>query len=225
MNSLVELATRAESQLPPPGSGPYSYVHTRGWCLATDQMTNGRLLDARVEETEREFWVAADGSGRIEETRDGLRSRMSGVYGPGGLSPGPFAAWPADAVPGPLLRQSGSPLPVGRIKDIASVWRVQTVPPALQASLLRSLATLPGLRLEETTDRAGRPGLAVSADDPPAGSGWRGRHVLVLDAATGMLLAAEEITLQGGGPVRPPGTGSYTSWLRTGYAADSDTRP
>jgi hypothetical protein len=47
--------------------------------------------------------------------------------------------------------------------------------------LLRYLATQPGLQLEENTDRAGRPGLSVSADDPPAGRGWRGRHVLVLD--------------------------------------------
>jgi len=79
MNTLVELAARAEGQPSPPGAGPYSYVHTRGRQLATDQTTDGRILDARVEEAEREVWIAADGGGRIEETRDGRRSRTSGV--------------------------------------------------------------------------------------------------------------------------------------------------
>lgn len=219
MSTLVELAARAGSQPSPPGSGPYSYIHTRGWYLATEQTTDGRVLDSRVEEAEREFWVAADGSGRIEETHGGRRSRMSGVYGPGGLSPGPF--WePAGAAPAPFPRQGGSPL----IKQIQSVWRVQTVRPALQAALLRSLANLPVLRMEETTDRAGRPGLAVSADDR-AGSGWSGRHVLVLAPATGMVLAAEEITLRGGGVTHPPGASAYTYWVRTGFAPDTDTRP
>jgi hypothetical protein len=122
--------------------------------------------------------------------------------------------------PAPFPRQGGSPL----IRQIQSVWRAQTVPPGLQAAMRRFLASLPGLRLEETTDRAGRPGLAVSADDR-AGSGWSGRHILVLDSATGMVLAAEEITLRGGGATRPPGTSASTSWVRTGYAPNTDTRP
>jgi hypothetical protein len=76
------------------------------------------------------------------------------------------------------------------------------------------------------TDRAGRPGVAVSADDPPAGSGWRARHVLVLDPTTGMLLAAERFTLQRGiGPAGMPDPDSWTCWVRTGYASDPDTRP
>jgi hypothetical protein len=226
MNTLVALATRAEGQPSPPGFGPYSYIHTRGWYTATAQMTDGRILDARVEETEREFWVAADGSGRIEETRDGRRSRVSGVYGPGGLSPGPWAAATAGGpTPGPL-RQDGSPPPVGSIRDVRSLWLIRTVTPALQAGLLRRLATQPGLRLEETTDRAGRPGLAVSADDPPSRSGCTSRHVLVLDPGTGMLLAAEQITLQRGDlPAGMPDPKSYTCWIRTGHAPDPDTRP
>lgn len=220
MNTLVELASQAERQPYPPGSGSYSYVHTRGWYLATEQMTDGRALDSRVEETEREFWVAADGSGRIEETRDGRPSPMSGVYEPGGLWPGPLATARADALAHVALRQSRSPL----IEQIGAVWRTRTVPPELQAALLRSLAAEPGLRLEETTDRAGRPGLAVSSDDRGS-SGQGARHVIVLDPQTGMVLAAEEITLRGGGPAHPPGVGSYTYWVRTGYAPDPDTRP
>ena len=220
MNTLVELASRAEGQSSPPGSGPYSYVHTRGGYLATEQMTDGRVLDSRVEETEREFWVAADGSGRIEETRDGRPSPMNGIYQPGGLWPGPLAAAPAETPAHVALRQSRSPL----IEQIGTVWRTQTVPPALQAALLRSLAAEPGLRLEETTDRAGRPGLAVSSDDR-AGSGRGARHVLVLEPGTGMVLAAEEIPLRSGGPTHPPGVGSYTYWVRTGYARDPGTRP
>ncbi|MGZ4622426.1 MAG: hypothetical protein ACXVGD_10030 [Blastococcus sp.] len=100
--------------------------------------------------------------------------------------------------------------------------------PALQAVLLRHLAAEPRVRLEETTDRAGRPGIAVSADDPPAHSGWRARHVLVLvlDPGTGMLLASEEIPLNDADrPVTPPDASSYTYWVRTGYTPDPDTRP
>lgn len=224
MNTLVELAARAEGQPSPPGAGPYSYVHSRGRYLATAQLTDGRILDARVEETEREVWVAADGSGRIEETRDGRRSRTSGVYGPGGLWPGPLAA--STGVPAHVALPHPSPLPVGWIKDMRSLWQIQTVEPALQADLLRHLALQRGLLLEEATDRAGRPGLAVSADDPPSRSGHRSRHVLVLDRETGMLLAAEEITLQRGElPAGMPDPHSSTSWVRSGYAPDPDTRP
>jgi len=189
-------------------------------------MSDGRILDARVEETEREFWVAADGSGRIEETRDGRRTRTSGIYGPGGLSPGPLAAAPPGVPAHVAVRQDRSPRPVGLIKDVASLWQIQTVTPALQAGLLRHLATEPGLRREETTDRAGRPGLAVSAEDPLSHSGFRSRHVLALDPETGMLLAAEEITLQRGDlPAGMPDPHSYTYWIRTGHAPDPDTRP
>ncbi|HEV7211521.1 MAG TPA: hypothetical protein VGN47_07370 [Blastococcus sp.] len=210
MSTLIELAERAESQPPRPGSGPYSYIHTRGWYLATGQTTDGRVMDARVEETDRQFWVAADGTGRIEETRDGRRSRMSGVYGPGELYPGP-----ADA-PGAVIR----------LQDVGSLWQVQTVSPALQAVLLRRLAAGPRLRLSETTDRAGRPGLAVSADDPPDRSEWRGRHVLVLDPETGMLLASQEIPLKAADhALTQENASSYTLWVRTGYAPHPDTRP
>lgn len=226
MNTLVELAARAVGQPPPPGFGPYSYIHTRGWHPATAQMTDGRILDARVEETEREFWVAADGSGRIEETRDGRRTRTSGLYGPGGLHPGPSAAVPAGVPAHVALRQSRSPLPVGCIEDMRSLWLIQTVTPELQAGLLRHLGTRSGLRLEETSDRAGRKGLAVSADDPPSRSGYRSRHVLVLDPETGMLLAAEDITLQRGDlPAGMPDLYSSTYWVHTAHAPDPDTRP
>jgi hypothetical protein len=226
MNVLVDLAARAEGQPPPPGSGRYSYIHTTGRHLATDQTTDGRILDARFENSDREFWLAEDGSGRIEETLDGRPSRMSGIYGPGELHPGPLATVAAGADPVPYLRQSRALGPVGWITDIKDLWLLSTVPPALQARLLRHLATHPGLRLEETTDRAGRPGLAVSADDQATGREWRGRHVLVLDPETGMLLAAEQRTLQRGKlPSRMPDPDSYTSWVRAGYAPDSNTRP
>jgi hypothetical protein len=226
MNMLVELAAMAETQPPPPGSGPYNYVHTTGRYLATAQTTDGQILDARLEDTDREFWVAADGSGRIEETRDGRRSRMSGNYSPGGLWPGPLAALPAGAEPLPHLRQSRAPQPVGWIRDIEAIWSVQAVPPAVQGVLLRQLATQSGLRMQETTDHAGRRGFAVSADDPPGGSRWRGRHVLVLDPGTAMLLGAEHITLQRGDlPVAVPEPDSYTCWMRTGYTPDRETRP
>jgi hypothetical protein len=133
---------------------------------------------------------------------------------------------PAGADPVPYLRQSRAPGTVGWITDIMGLWMNQTVPPAVQAVLLRELATQPGLRLEETTDRAGRPGLAVSADDQPTGREWRCRHVLVLDPDTGMLLAAAELTLERGNlPDGMPDPDSYTSWVRAGYAPDSNTRP
>jgi hypothetical protein len=209
---LHELAATAERQPAPPGNGPYSYIRTRGWYRGEDRTPDGRPR-VRVEETEREFWIAADGSGRIAETRDGRPSPVNGTFGPGGLHPGPLAHAPAGVPPEVALRQSASPLPVGWLRDIRDAWLVQVVPPALQAALLRRLARLDGVRLADATDRAGRPGVAVSAED------GRRRVVLVLDRDTGGLLAAEEGTT----PTR--GLPGCTLWLRSGYAPDTRSRP
>ncbi len=226
MEILEELAARAERQPPPRGSGPYGYVHTRGRHLTTAQTTSGRLLDARFHDTDREFWVAADGNGRIAETRGGRPSRANGVYGPGGLSPDPLAGIAAGVDPVPRLRRSRAPDPVGWIEDITDLWQRRPVPPAVQGAVLRHLANLPGVRLDETTDRAGRAGLAVSADDPPARGEWRTRHVLVLDPATGMLLTAEQVALQrGDAPIGMPDPHSHTTWVSTGYVAGLHARP
>lgn len=225
MNTLVELAVKARSQ-PTPGSGPYSYIHTKGWYLGTAQMANGRVLDARIEETDREFWVAADGNGRIEETRDGRRSPMSGVYGPGGLGPRPILGPPAGGAPGAFEMQNLAGTPVGWLENVRSIWLAQTVVPALQAALLIRLATQQWLQLEETTDWAGRRGIAVGTEELQGRPGSKVRRVLVLDPDTGMLLAAEEIALQAGGlPVRTAATVNYTLWLKTGYATDFNARP
>jgi len=213
---LTVLAARAAAQPPPPGSGPYSYVRTRGWSVATARMTDGRLLDARTEETDRELWLAADGSGRIEETRGGQRSRTSRVYGPGELSaePSPDATAPGE----PEVTMPGSA--IESVRQLQSVWLTQAVRPELQARLLHHLAAHPGLNVEEVTDRAGRAGIAVSAEEAV------GRTVLVLDTDTGMLLAAEEVAPRAGGvPVRAPVTMESTLWLRVGFTSDTDARP
>ncbi|GAA4535921.1 hypothetical protein [Amycolatopsis samaneae] len=214
MDILTKLADQALRQPPPRGTGRYHYVHTQGWYLATAQTTSGRVLDSRIEPTDREFWVAEDGSGRIAETRDGRPSRMSGTYEPPGLL-GEFVTGDSvDALQATLLRRNPTRSPQGWLKLTQELWTRQVVSPALHAAVLRILAAQPELSQDgPVTDRVGRPGVAVSAQSTPAE-----RYVLTLDPGTGGFLGFEQIA------PGPAGAGC-TVWRDSGYVPDTTTRP
>jgi hypothetical protein len=75
------------------------------------------------------------------------------------------------------------------------------------------------------TDRAGRPGVAVSVDS--AGSGQLVRSTLVFAPATGALLEADE-TLVGDparSDVRQGAVLAYTTFLATGDVDSATARP
>lgn len=211
---LTDLAARARSQPPLPGSGPYHYIHTRGWYLHSAQTTDGRILDSRIEASDREKWIASDGSGRLEEVRGGQRTRWSGTFGPGGLTPA-----------AEVLQHSRTRTTADWFQAIRETWSLQAVPPEQQSELLNTLAAQPNLVLEGTVnDRAGRQGIAIST--VTQGETPEMRYVLVLDPETGMLLDFEEVALTSDGlPIEAPATIGYTLWLASGYTATTTERP
>jgi len=132
----------------------------------------------RIDLTEREQWIAVDGSGRIEEFRSGQRTDTSGEYPAGGL----FG--PADLPLGPaeLARELATwcrPSESGDWLDaLATVWAVQVVSPQVQAALLRILAGQPDLTdLGAVTDRIGRRGVAGATSGRHADAVQPGRDV------------------------------------------------
>lgn len=222
-NILTDLAARARSQPPVRGSGAYQYIRTQGWYLATDQSTDGRILGSRIEASDREFWVAADGSGRIEETRAGQPTRWSGVYTPGQLLARVTTSGSAESVQATLTRQNPGRTSAAWFEAVKDIWNTQAVSPELQSALLRILAARSDLKVDGTvTDRAGRPGIAVSTRGPTRAT----RYVLILDVETGMLLDYEEIALEAGDlPVEAPATIGYTLWLASGRVVTTSERP
>ena len=78
---------------------------------------------------------------------------------------------------------------------IAAFAQFHHFDPRQRAAALYALADVEGIRWRgETTDRAGRPGVAISVDSA-SGPGGSVRDVLVYDLA-GELLSHEQITLQ-----------------------------
>jgi hypothetical protein len=73
-------------------------------------------------------------------------------------------------------------------KQLHTLYEGHFVPKAVRAQLLRVMADVPGWKWRgAVTDRAGRPGVAMSHDDTEHGL----RSVIVFDPATGAVIAAE----------------------------------
>jgi hypothetical protein len=102
----------------------------------------------------------------------------------------------------------------------------QPVPPNVESTILRVLASSPGLiNSGSVVDRAGRPGIAVSLDS--AFTGVRMRWTLIFSPSTGSLLGEEE-TLIGNPrklPVRRGAVLDYTVFLSSSYVDSGPTRP
>lgn len=225
---LTELADKARRQPPPPGTGRYHYVHTRVWLLHTDRTTDMRIIDTGVQEGQREQWIAADGSGRIEHTIGGERTRWSGTYGPGQGAAPRLEGSNEDSLRSQLLRQGRGHTTGDWFDTVGQLWSQQVVTPQLQSALLRVLADQPGIAMAGmTTDRAGREGVAVSTEiEQTHPIVPEMRYVLVFDQDTGMLLDYEQIALRAGHfPIQAPATIGYYLWIGSGYTPDTTTRP
>jgi hypothetical protein len=224
---LSDLAAKAATQPAAPGTGRYHYRHEKGYSLseAVDGAT-GRRLSWQMVNTERETWVANDGSGRVIESTDGEKPVGPDTFGPGTLE-GHFL--PADATVAQLrsrfARSNHADTGPGWALALADLTGMQIVPPALQSRMLGILAQQSGLVLRgRTTDRAGRVGVAISADD--TGDWGESRRTLIFDPATGALLDVEETALDVPDlPVEPGATISYTIYLSCGYTDSTATRP
>ncbi len=225
VEQLRRLAKLAVEQLAPVGAGRFSYVQTRGLyrssdlVLADDGSLN--LVAERLEPTEREFWIAADGAGRIEETRSGLRTETSQTFGPGSLHP--FGSLPTDVdeLERRLSQQCRGRGTFEWFKAIQEIWNTSVVSPHLQCALLRVLARQPDLEWRgEMADPIGRAGVGVSTTSES------GSHsvmdTLIIDHHTGTLLAHQREESDTNGIGMRTG---YTAWLRSAFVASTDVRP
>lgn len=221
---LADLSARTRKQPSPPGTGPYHYVHTRGWNLSMSVTTDMELLDSRIQENEREQWGMSDGSGRLEIVKDDAPGEsVSQTSGP---SP---TGWPKFVTESDINNAENPDRPASRWFDFASeMWSRQVVTPAMQSALLDVLAAKPDIVVEgSTTDRAGRTAIAISTQDRTEHAQTPNeRYTMLLDPDSGMLLGYEQVAVEPGDlPIRTPATISYKVWMDSGYTTNVNTRP
>ncbi|MBC8092808.1 MAG: hypothetical protein H7Y15_12875 [Pseudonocardia sp.] len=225
MELLADLADAALGQPIPRGSGSYHYVRTRSWDLRTEMDVRMRPLGSEIRETERETWIADDGSGRLNIIGDDrLMSQVGGLHGPGGLTGDHLVDRPPGRLRAELDARNPSGTTSGWFALMSDLWKRQVVTPVVQSTLLGILSERRDVTIEGTTaDRAGRRGLAISV---VGGVEPATRVVLVLDEDSGALLDVEMIAIeQSELPVEAPATIAYTMWLHSGYSSSTAERP
>jgi hypothetical protein len=175
---LLQLAAVAARQrVTAAPSEAYPYVRTAGWYLLTQ--ISGNRANSKVVASMRESWIAANGFDRwITRRVPGDGSHVSAT------ALGPQTGRDAGSGP-PRLRLStlpavialqldlGHPRSIGPVERFVSLTDLalnQPIPPRAQSGILRVLARSPGLIDNgKVTDRAGRPGVAVSLDSAYSG--------------------------------------------------------
>jgi hypothetical protein len=210
-------------------SGRYAYHHYKTWGATVATSTEGYEIHYVEDE---QTWIAADGSGRIRTAQlaPEFPDDASRRYWQRKLSDAQPAKTPAsrsDDLPAGMAGPGG-PLTltadraqlsqklhldvadaVGVAKTVSDKYQTYLVPRAARAQILRILADVPGLVWRgRVTDRAGRAGVAISADDPAHDV----QLVLIFNAATGELYAQEMNLL------REHKVMEYALFLRSGYA-------
>lgn len=226
ITELADLANRAATQPPQPGSGRFQYVHTTSYTLATARTTNGRLLRSGEERVDRETWIAADGSGRILQSRpSNPAAKIDEIVPTGGFQSRPVEVASAKQLINVLTAGADGRSGGQWLEVVRQIWLTQVVPPELQNALLTILSTQPDVGLKgPTTDRAGRAGVAVSADNRTVAPAEQ--LVLVFDIKSGALLDAEQVVLENSDLAAvAPATVNYTQWINSGYTPAVTSRP
>jgi hypothetical protein len=226
---LTQLADRVIEAPSDATSGRYMRLTTKGWYL--DTVITRDTAASAVVPMEYKLWLAPDGSGRetlrklppefpdedarerwrslspTEPPTDSTRDMGSGERHrdwPDGLPTDPAALAAALARPGD---------PVEPLLRVLNANRELIPDRDTRAALLRFLAGLDDLAYRgEVIDRAGRRGVAVSADTPDRGR----REVLVFAPDTGELLAHETMIMAEPGRLelaRYPAVVAYTLFL------------
>jgi hypothetical protein len=205
-------------------TGRYTYHHFKSWGAGVLGSGHGRT--AALSE-ERKIWEAADGSGKQitiflepqypdQESRDYWERVMRATPIPAldpksgpeimQLTPFPQAPLPTDRAG--LMEMLKVQFGGGAAsKEVGTVYGRYAVPRQTRAEILRILAGMPGFRWRgKVTDRAGRPGLAITFDDREHNV----RFLLIFNPKTGELVADELLWLEPGQP------SAYRLYLDTG---------
>ncbi|MFJ2029849.1 hypothetical protein [Streptosporangium sp. NPDC087985] len=233
---LLELAALAEAR-PRPEAGPWSYVRTEEWLLATTvgpDSTTSKITPWVVRR-----WAPVSGKGTYRAVR--TPGRPFGGGGWAGISPralpsvpGPAQdiGWATDLGPRAAALSRSWPRLRGQlleaepqttmtrtrrlVRAMENLYSYDVVEPALAAALWRVFAGQDDLRsLGRIRDRAGRPGQAFGFEDGPL------LGVFVVSSATGGLLATEliRVTATGGSGGPAPAVEEYrtyagSTWVR-----------
>ncbi len=237
---LLELSDKAAAQSDQ--KGQYDYISTRGvkWSFPSDlrkalqELEKGELVTGVLDSYTSEYWVAADGSGRVEESDapDTSGPRVAHWLPPLSKLPTDVSAMKS------FLAESA--LSGGRTtaQGIAVIETKQFVDPLSQAAMLRVLAGESGVTDGGTVaDRAGRKGVAVNQ----LSSDGKIRYTLIFDPSTGALLDLETTVLDSSVSVgeltdvdtgrtwpvyvHTPAVTEYIVWLKTGRVDSTDQTP
>ncbi|MGH2626352.1 MAG: CU044_5270 family protein [Anaerolineales bacterium] len=210
------------------------YVYTKTEAMWGFQAADWMYLRPLV----REFWMAADGSGRIRETvgeliflseadREAWEAgnftpyALNEDFGPGGLEPQlANASLPTDV---DLLREevrerAAASHPWPRTDSqmfvvIRDLLRDPLTPPDVRAALFEVAAGLPGIELlGEMDDRVGRTGVAVAITAFPF-TPWHRQEIVIFDPATSVLLEERSVSLAPYGDTAPPFLWGYATYL------------
>jgi hypothetical protein len=204
-----------------PASGRYAYVKTIGWYVTLGQGPGAGQVFPQTSQS----WLRPNGSGRvINVTGSGSDRSVDELH----VGPGPQLFQLATTAAG-VARQLtvGHPVsdgPQERLVAFADTASQQPIGPAAEAAILRLIARIPHLVNRGTvTDRAGRPGVAVSLDSPRLGN----EYTLILSRRTGQLLGVEQTALRNTakGEIRRGAVVAYTTFITAGYVDNTTSIP
>jgi hypothetical protein len=229
---LLALADRAEAAGEAAGdaagdaipAGRYTYVRTQTWNLDTTG-----TVPPQATATEERLWWAADRSaheasialdcppGPATAVREKYTTRPARTVYDHPAGQFSLVVDTPSADPSRLAEQlddhnPASNGPHATIEAVADMYKQQGLTADQRAAVLRVLADINSLRDRgSTTDRADRPGIAISADSPDGAT----RDLAIFDAETGDLLSYERIVLISPprSPVRAPIVTSYVLYL------------
>lgn len=172
--------------------GRYDYIRSQGrYRSSRSHLDSDGLLTpigSEVVLVERELWITSGGSGRIVEKRAGEQGSTSRTldFDEGRLSY--FGGLPADldSLEAALPVRDGDRGTFTWFDAVRNVWASSVVSPALQSSILRILATKPGIVSGGNEfDVRGRPSAVVSTDTEHCGRPQR--YTLLLDTRTDLV--------------------------------------
>lgn len=229
--ALEDAATVAARASEPLNIGD-GYVYTKTdalWAFASADWTYLRPLV-------REFWIAADGSGRIRESVDEpiflseaeRQTWLAGGFdiyalnedfGPGEFSSA-YGPVPADVdalrdFVRDIAEGSDRPIDVSMFVTIGDLLRDPLTPPEARSGLFQLAATLPGIQLlGPMTDEVGRDGLAVAMSE------WGRQEIVIFDPESSALLEERTIRHAPYGDTPAPIVWSRSTYLEAAVVSE-----